>query len=141
MDENNHKSQLNQSVFDLFRESFAKVCTESTSHGLPNVFKTKNWLIRILWLVLFLAGSGGALYCTNVFIFLSSLKINKKLITLIFSKIQSFLLWIIWRIQRVWPLKRLMSRQQNFLPSLYVNCFNSLTYCTFTSYPFSLKNI
>ncbi len=77
MDENNQKSQLNQSVFDLFRESFVKVCTESTSHGLPNVFKTKNWLIRILWLVLFLAGSGGALYCTNVLIFI--LKINKKI--------------------------------------------------------------
>jgi hypothetical protein len=63
MNNNNEKNQLSQSVFDLFKESFIKVCTESTSHGLPNIFKTKNWIIRIFWLALFLAGSGGALYC------------------------------------------------------------------------------
>jgi hypothetical protein len=75
MDNSKEKRQLSQSVFDLFKESFAKVCTESTSHGLPNIFKTKNWIIRFFWLVLFLAGSGGALYCMNIYF---SLKINNK---------------------------------------------------------------
>ena len=67
--DNKEDSRLEEKAFNLFRESFVKVCTESTSHGLPNIFKTKNWAIRIVWLVLFLAGSGAALYCTNIFLF------------------------------------------------------------------------
>ena len=50
-------------IIDLFKESLLKVCSESTSHGLPNIFRTKNWIIRIFWLIMFLGGSGAALYC------------------------------------------------------------------------------
>jgi hypothetical protein len=63
---NNYEdSQLSKSAFYLFKEAFVKVIIESTSHGLPNVFRTTNWIIRIGWLLLFLAGSGAALYCSD----------------------------------------------------------------------------
>ena len=59
------EKNFNSQAFDYFKESLVKVCSESTSHGLPNIFKTKNWIIRIFWLILFLGGSGAALYCKN----------------------------------------------------------------------------
>ena len=52
-------------ISDLYKESLVKVCSESTSHGLPNIFRTENWILRIFWLMLFLGGSGAALYCKN----------------------------------------------------------------------------
>jgi hypothetical protein len=52
-------------VYELCKESLVKMCSESTSHGLPNMFRTENWAIRIFWLVLFLCGSGVALYCNK----------------------------------------------------------------------------
>ena len=56
-------------VVDLYMEALRKVCSESTCHALPNIFRTDNWIIRIFWLVLFLAGSGAALYCKKNVIF------------------------------------------------------------------------
>jgi hypothetical protein len=69
MDKKEENLLLGQSAFDLLKEAFVKVCTESTSHGLPNIFKTKNWIIQCVWLVLFLGGSSAALYCRNISIF------------------------------------------------------------------------
>ena len=59
--ENNPKR--GRQVYEVFKESLVKMCSESTSHGLPNMFRTENWIIRIFWLILFLCGSGVALYC------------------------------------------------------------------------------
>jgi hypothetical protein len=52
-----------RNIIDVVIEAFSKVCSESTCHALPNIFRTDNWIIRIFWLVLFLGGSGFALYC------------------------------------------------------------------------------
>ena len=59
--ENNPKR--GRQVYEVFKESLVKMCSESTSHGLPNMFRTENLIIRIFWLILFLCGSGVALYC------------------------------------------------------------------------------
>ena len=61
--EQKHEENGFITIVDLYKESLVKVCSESTSHGLPNNFRTKNWIIRSFWLVLFLCGSGAALYC------------------------------------------------------------------------------
>ena len=61
--ENEAKNEKTPSIIELFVESLEKVCSESTSHGIPNIFRTKNWIIRVLWFVLFLIGSGFASYC------------------------------------------------------------------------------
>ena len=53
------------SVCDLFITSLVKSCSESTSHGLPNVFRTPNWLIRLMWLLLFSVGASVGIYCKN----------------------------------------------------------------------------
>jgi hypothetical protein len=57
------KNLRKKEIIDLCKESLVKVCSESTSHGLPNIFRTENWILRIFWLALFLGGSGAALYC------------------------------------------------------------------------------
>ena len=51
------------SIKDLFKDSLQKICESSTSHGLPNMFRTKNWIIRAFWFLLFSGGSGAAIYC------------------------------------------------------------------------------
>ena len=66
MIEISHNKNFSLGFVDVFKESFVKVCTESTSHGLPNIFKTDNWIIKIFWLCLFMGGSGAALYCTYI---------------------------------------------------------------------------
>ena len=63
---NNNRNILKMKKINLrqsFNESLIKVCSESTSHGLPNIFRTQNWLIRIFWTILLATGTSAALYC------------------------------------------------------------------------------
>jgi len=68
MDQKREEKGMKSNSIEFFKEAFAKVCSESTAHGLPNIFSTKNWIVRIFWLLLFFAGSGAALYCKETFL-------------------------------------------------------------------------
>jgi hypothetical protein len=53
----------NLNVKDLFISSLKNSIENSTSHGIPSIFRTKSWILRIFWLVLFISALSGAIYC------------------------------------------------------------------------------
>lgn len=61
--------KTNKSNATLFKESLVNRCIESSANGLPNIFKTSNWFVKILWIFLFTAGCGAGLYCNLKFFF------------------------------------------------------------------------
>ena len=50
-------------IIPTFKEAFVKICSESTSHGLPNIFRNDNWYVKIYWILPLLGGTGAAIYC------------------------------------------------------------------------------
>jgi len=40
-------------------------CLETNAHGLGNIFKSDNWFLRIIWIILTLASAAGCLYCKS----------------------------------------------------------------------------
>lgn len=49
-------------VKDKVKEKFVEWSQSSTSHGYPNIFRTKNIIVKIMWLIFFLAGLGVGIY-------------------------------------------------------------------------------
>ena len=62
---NSFKNNLIMEKFSIFKESLSSVLTESTAHGIGNLFKEKNLPIKILWSILFVGGAVAAIYCKN----------------------------------------------------------------------------
>lgn len=52
----------------LLSSAFYEVFSNSTAHALPNVLRSHNWIIRIMWIILFLGGIVGAI----IFCYLST---------------------------------------------------------------------
>jgi hypothetical protein len=48
---------------EKMKEPFQKLIIESTSHGLPRIFKSKHWCTKIMWLFSFLASAS---YCAYI---------------------------------------------------------------------------
>ncbi len=48
---------------EKMKEPFQKLIIESTSHGLPRIFKSKHWCTKMMWLFSFLAS---AAYCAYI---------------------------------------------------------------------------
>lgn len=44
------------------KQKFIEWSQSSTSHGYPNIFRTKNIVVKIMWLIFFLAGIGVGIY-------------------------------------------------------------------------------
>ena len=65
MSQNEIKPQAKKhsSPLSLFRQSLENVLSNSTSHGIPNIVRTENWLVKVFWAVLFIAGFSIAIYC------------------------------------------------------------------------------
>lgn len=57
-DDKVNKHELKERV----KDKFIDWSQSSTSHGYPNIFRTKNLIIKIMWLVFFLAGLGVSSY-------------------------------------------------------------------------------
>jgi hypothetical protein len=79
----NQIGENDANVKDLFISTLLDSIENSTSHGIPSIFKTKSWILRIFWLVLFIGALAGAIYCKffeikNIFIRLLK-KFNLKL--------------------------------------------------------------
>lgn len=49
-------------LFELIKDEFEDWCSNSTSHGIPNVVKSKNMVLKISWLILFVLSSALCLY-------------------------------------------------------------------------------
>ena len=49
-------------VKDKVKEKFVEWSQSSTSHGYPNIFRTKNTIVKIMWLIFLLAGLGVGIY-------------------------------------------------------------------------------
>ena len=61
METNKAKPSKEQTlVLKKIKEKFIELSASSTSHGYPNMFRTKYWSVRIMWLVFFVAA---ALFC------------------------------------------------------------------------------
>lgn len=58
VDNKANKHELKERV----KDKFVDWSQSSTSHGYPNIFRTKNLIIKIMWLVFFLAGLGVSSY-------------------------------------------------------------------------------
>ena len=54
---------LSSKIIPAFKEAFVKMSSESTSHGLPNIFRNDNWFIKIFWVLPLLGGTAAAIYC------------------------------------------------------------------------------
>ena len=47
----------------IVKQTFVEACINSTAHALPNVFRSDSIILKIIWLILFLCGVGGCVYC------------------------------------------------------------------------------
>ena len=47
----------------IFKQSVSDVFSESTMHGITNLFRKKVLLVKVIWFVLFVAGAVAAVYC------------------------------------------------------------------------------
>lgn len=59
---NHHKSMMNRSRIEMkkadeIKSHLYRIVIESSSHGLPNVFKSQNWCIKAMWLIFLLAST------------------------------------------------------------------------------------
>ena len=88
----------NLSLKTIALEKIVNVVSDSTAHGIKNVFKSSNWFVKIFWLVMFLTSSCVAVYCKFSFLFQETLKITQteyKLINLLYKDcLQSFFTYI-----------------------------------------------
>ena len=48
----------NLKLKETFKLKFIELAGSSTAHGYPNIFRTKYWSVRLMWLVFFLVSTG-----------------------------------------------------------------------------------
>jgi hypothetical protein len=56
----------NKTVSAIIKESLLNFTTTSSAHGLPRVFTSKEWILRIMWLLLFLASAAYMIYSCSL---------------------------------------------------------------------------
>lgn len=54
-----------KSVKTILKESFVDVCSNTTAHAIPNIFRSDNIIIKIYWLLLLLLATGCSIYCKS----------------------------------------------------------------------------
>lgn len=52
------EKKTNETKSAKIKEKFVELSSSSTSHGYPNMFRTKYWSVRVMWLIFFLAATG-----------------------------------------------------------------------------------
>lgn len=53
---------VNHDIKNKIKQKFVAWSQSSTSHGYPNIFRTKNMIVKMMWLIFFLAGLGVGIY-------------------------------------------------------------------------------
>ena len=56
------KEQKKEKLSSKLRETVEEWCKSSTSHGLPNIFRNESYLLKMIWIVCFLASTGYCFY-------------------------------------------------------------------------------
>ena len=51
---------------DKLKKCSVDFCEDTSTHGLGNIVKTDSWVIRIIWIVLVLAGTVYCTYCNLI---------------------------------------------------------------------------
>lgn len=57
------KKSLSLPKNDEKKSHFVEWCLDTSTHGLPNVIKADNWILKIIWIILILTAVAGCLYC------------------------------------------------------------------------------
>ena len=60
----NNDVEINKTTFsNIFKESLQGICSNSTSHGIPNIIRASNFATRVFWLILVVGAIFGCVYC------------------------------------------------------------------------------
>ena len=63
----NDDIKVNKASFTyIFKESVYEICSNSTSHGVPNIIRANNFATRIFWLSLVVGATFGCIYCNFI---------------------------------------------------------------------------
>ena len=63
----NNDVEINKTIFsNIFKESLQGICSNSTSHGIPNIVRANNFATRLFWFILVCAATLGCIYCNFV---------------------------------------------------------------------------
>jgi hypothetical protein len=57
------EKEKKKSISHIFFETLRECCSDSTSHGIPNIARSDSWLIRIFWFLLLCGAVVASLYC------------------------------------------------------------------------------
>lgn len=52
-----------KNLSEKFKKCSVEFCEDTSTHGLNNIVKTDSWIIRIVWILLVLTGTGYCTYC------------------------------------------------------------------------------
>ena len=61
------KETVKKSTCYIYFETLRECCSNSTSHGIPNIARTDSWLIRIFWFFLLIGAGVASVYCIFYF--------------------------------------------------------------------------
>lgn len=67
LSEKKEKEKEKKSTFRIYLETLRECCSNSTSHGIPNIARTESWVIRIFWLILLIGAAVASVYCIFFF--------------------------------------------------------------------------
>ena len=48
---------------EVFKHTFVDVFGATTMHGLPNIIRSENVVMKVIWILLFIGGIGCSIYC------------------------------------------------------------------------------
>lgn len=83
----NNKAQLKQQEAEktedenkkqVIKHTFVDVFGATTMHGLPNIIRSENVVMRVIWIFLFIGGIGCSIYCKKQTIFVLYLFFNSE---------------------------------------------------------------
>ena len=63
---NDIETKKSLSFYHMFKESLYEICSNSTSHGIPNIVRANNFVTRLFWFILVCAATLGCIYCIFV---------------------------------------------------------------------------
>ena len=70
------EKETKKSAFEIYLETLKESCSNSTSHGIPNIARTDSLVIRIFWFILLIAASAASVYCILIFLDLNFFNID-----------------------------------------------------------------
>jgi hypothetical protein len=57
------KEHKKKSTLQIYLEILKECCSNSTSHGIPNIARSDNWIIKFFWFILLFGATAASVYC------------------------------------------------------------------------------